>query len=154
MVASSAPRLMQIFQTEHNIVILNEQKSELRVIPLDGRPRLADPIRQWRGDSLGHWEGETLVIQTSNFNGKWTFHGAGREMRLVERLSFLSGNTLHYELTVDDPMSFARQWTLTFPITRTTGPLYENACHEGNYSMPLILRGARVAEADAETRQR
>ena len=152
MEARPPPRLMQIFHTADHVVILNEQKSELRIIPLAGEPRLADTIRQWRGDARGSWNGDTLVIETTNFNGKWTFYGAGRDMQLVERFSFTEANTLHYEFTVNDPASFSRQWTATFPVTRATGPLYENACHEGNYSMPLILRGARAVEAAAATR--
>ena len=147
MEARPPPRLMQIFQTPDYVVILNEQKSEHRIIPLDGGTELTATIRQWRGDARGHWEDDTLVIETRNFNGKWTFYGTGPEMHLVERLSFIEPNTLHYEFTVNDPASFDASWTVMFPITRATGPLYENACHEGNYSMPLILRGARAEEA-------
>ena len=149
MEARPPPRLMQIFQTEGLVAILNEQKSEHRIIPLDGNPPLAGSIRQWRGDGRGSWEGETLVVRTANFNGKWTFYGTGRSMTLVERFTFVDADTLRYEVTVTDPESFAGPWTLMFPITRAQGPLYENACHEGNYSMPLILRGARAEEAKA-----
>ncbi len=152
MEARAAPRLMQIFHTADHVVILNEQNSEMRIVPLAGIPPLADPIRQWRGDARGRWEGDTLVIETTNFNGKWTFYGAGPELSLVERLSFTEANTLQYEFTVIDPASFARRWTAAFPIIRATGPLYETACHEGNYSMPLILRGARAEEAAAAAR--
>ena len=88
-----------------------------------------------------------MVVETTNFNGAWTFYGTGREMTLVERLSLTAADTLHYEFTVHDLASFFGHWTATFPITRAGGPLYENACHEGNYSMPLILRGARAEEA-------
>ena len=150
--ARPAPRLMQIFQTTHTVALLNEQNSELRVVPIDGGPRLVDTIRLWRGDGRGHWDGDTLVVETTNFNGKWTFHGAGRDMTLVERLSFIDVNTLQYEFTVTDAASFTSPWTVQFPILRAAGPLYENACHEGNYSMPLILRGARVEEAAADKR--
>ena len=146
LVAVAPNRLAQIFQTPDHVAILHEQNSDLRMIPLDGRPRLAEPIRQWQGHSRGHWDGDTLVVLTTNFNGQWTFQGAGPNMRLVERFRVADANTLHYEVTVDDPESFASPWTAAFPITRATGPLYENACHEGNQSMPLILSGARAQE--------
>ena len=149
MEARPAPRLAQVFHSPDHVIFLNEQNFELRVIPLTGLPRLADSIRQWRGAARGRWEGDTLVVETTNFNGKWTLHGAGPQLRLVERLSFADADTLQYEFTVHDPASFAAPWTVRFPITRARGPLYEFACHEGNHSMPLILRGARAAEAAA-----
>ena len=149
MEARPAPRLAQVFQTRAHVVFLNEQNFEIRIVPLTGAPRLAAPVRQWRGDGRGRWEGDTLVVETTNFNGKWTLHGAGPGLLLVERLSFLDADTLRYEFTVHDPASFARSWTVQFPITRAAGPLYEFACHEGNYSMPLMLRGARAAETAA-----
>ena len=147
MEARPAPRLAQVFQTPGEVVFLNEQNFERRIIPVTGAPPLAAPIRQWRGEARGRWEGDTLVWETTNFNGKWTFRGAGPDVRLVERLAFSDADTLRYEFTVDDPASFTAPWTVQFPITRATGPLYEFACHEGNYSMPLILRGARAQEA-------
>ena len=149
MEARPAPRLAQVFHSAGHVVFLNEQNFEVRIISLAGRPRLAEPIRQWRGDPRGRWEGDTLVVETTNFNGKWTLHGAGPQLRLVERFSFSDADTLQYEFTVHDPASFAAPWTVQFPITRAAGPLYEFACHEGNHSMPLILRGARAAEAAA-----
>ena len=149
MEARPAPRLFQVFQTADHVVLLNEQNFEIRLVPLTGAPRLPAPIRQWRGEGRGRWEGDTLVIETTNFNGKWTLHGAGPELRLVERLSFADPDTLQYEFTVHDPASFVRPWTVQFPIARATGPLYEFACHEGNYSLPLILSGARAEEAAA-----
>ena len=147
MEARPPPRLAQVFHTPELIVFLNEQNFELRIIPVDGQPPLADAIRQWRGEARGRWEGDTLVVETTNFNGKWTFYGTGPDVRLVERLAFSDPDTLQYEVTIHDPASFAAPWTVQFPITRTPGPLYEFACHEGNYSMPLILRGARALEA-------
>ena len=147
MEARAAPRLAQVFHSPDHVVFLNEQNFERRIIPLTGTPPLPAPIRQWRGEARGRWEGDTLVVETTNFNGKWTLHGAGADLRLVERLSFADPDTLQYEFTVDDPASFVVPWTVQFPITRAAGPLYEFACHEGNHSMPLILRGARAAEA-------
>ena len=149
MEARPAPRLAQVFQTPDEVVFLNEQNYERRFIPLTGVPPLASSIRQWRGEARGRWDGDTLVVETTNFNGKWTIHGAGPDVRLVERLAFSDPDTLEYEFTVHDPASFTASWTVQFPITRATGPLYEFACHEGNHSMPLILRGARAQEAAA-----
>ena len=146
LMATAPNRLAQIFQTPEHVVILHEQNSDVRVIQLDGGPRLAEPIRQWQGNSRGHWDGDTLVVDTVNFNGQWTLNGAGANMRLVERFTVTDTGTLEYEVTVDDAESFAGPWTVSFPITRTTGPIFENACHEGNYSMPLILNGARAEE--------
>ena len=154
LVAAAPNRLAQIFQTPNHVAILHEQNSDLRVIPLGGGSRGAAPIPQWQGHSRGHWDGDTLVVETSNFNGRWTFQGAGPNMRLVERFRVVDANTLRYEFTVDAPESFASPWTAMFRIMRATGPLYENACHEGNYSMPLILSGARAQERAEAARSR
>ena len=151
LIAVAPNRLAQIFQTPDHVIILHEQNWDVRVIRLDDGPRLAEPIRQWQGDSRGHWGGDTLVVETANFNGKWTLSGAGPHMRLVERFNVTDADTLAYEVTVEDAESFAGPWTVSFPITRATGPLFENACHEGNHSMPLILNGARAQERAAET---
>ena len=146
LLAVSPNRLAQIFQTPDHVAILHEQNSDLRIIPLDGRPTPAAPIRQWQGSSRARWEGDTLVVETAGFNGAWTIQGSGPDARYVERFRFADADTLHYEFTADDPDSFAASWTVMFPITRAVGPVFENACHEGNYSMPLILRGARAGE--------
>ena len=146
LMAVSPNRLAQIFQTPDLVAILHEQNSDLRIIPLDGRPPLPAPIRQWQGSSRGRWEGDTLVVETTGFNGAWTIQGAGPNARYVERIRLAGADALHYEFTAHDPESFAAPWTVTFPITRAAGPVFENACHEGNYSMPLILGGARAEE--------
>ena len=146
LLAVSPNRLAQIFQTRDYVAILHEQNSDLRIVPLDGRPQPAARIRQWQGSSRGRWEGDTLVIETAGFNGAWTIQGTGPNARYVERVRFSDADTLHYEFTADDSESFAGPWTVTFPITRAGGPVFENACHEGNYSMPLILRGARAGD--------
>ena len=146
LIAVAPNRLAQIFQTPDHVIILHEQNWDVRVIRLDGGQRLAEPIRQWQGDSRGRWDGDTLVGETANFNGKWTLSGAGAHMRLVERFNVMDSDTLAYEVTVEDAESFAGPWTVAFPITRAIGPLFENACHEGNHSMPLILNGARAEE--------
>ncbi len=152
MMAAAPARLAQIFQTPDHVAILHEQKSELRIILLGGRPAPAEMVRQWQGHSRGHWDGETLVVEITGFNGRWTLQGAGPDVRFVERFSVDDGDTLRYEVTVDDPASFAGPWTVQFPLTRAVGPVYENACHEGNRSMPLILRGARAADAATTSR--
>ena len=146
LLAVSPNRLAQIFQTPDYVAILHEQNSDLRIIPLDGRPTLPAPIRQWQGTSRGRWEGDTLVVETAGFNGAWTLQGTGPDARYVERIRLAGPDTLRYEFTAHDPDSFAGPWTVMFPITRAVGPVFENACHEGNYSMPLILRGARAQE--------
>ncbi len=149
LMAAAPTRLAQIFQTPDHVAILHEQKSELRIIPLDGSPAPAESNRQWQGHSRGRWDGDTLVVEVTGFNGQWTLQGAGPDARFVERFSVTDGDTLRYEVTVDDPASFAGRWTVQFPLTRAVGPLYENACHEGNRSMPLILSGARAEDAAA-----
>ena len=154
LIAVAPNRLAQIFQTPDHVIILHEQNWDVRVIRLDGGQRLAEPIRQWQGDSRGHWDGDTLVVDTANFNGKWTLSGAGAHMRLVERFTVTDADTLAYEVTVEDAESFAGPWTVAFPITRAIGPLFENACHEGNHSMPLILNGARAEERAQEATSR
>ena len=141
---------MQLIQTKHPIVMVNEMIHRARIIRLDSEHHTRQ--LKWSGDSIAHWEGDTLVVETANFNGQWTLSGTGANMRLVERLTVTDTGTLAYEVTVEDAESFASPWTVSFPITRATGPLYENACHEGNHSMPLILRGARAVERAAEAR--
>ncbi len=135
-----------IFQTREYVAILTERMHEVRIIPLDQRPPLDPSIRQWLGDSQGWWEGQTLVVETTNFNNKRLFRGATEQLRLVERFTRLDANTVSYQLTVTDPATFARPWTLENALRKADGPLYEFACHEGNYSMVGILAGARAEE--------
>ena len=136
---------IQIVQNADDVVIQDEE-GELRLIPLSQQPRLPEPIRQWIGSPRGHWEGDTLVVESTNFNEKWSFFGTGAHMRLVERFTRTASGTLDYEFTVDDRESFASKWTASFPFTHDPGPIYEMACHEGNRSMALILNGARTQE--------
>ena len=152
LMAVAPPRLAQIFQTPEYLAILHEMNSDVRIIPIDpvGRAgHIAAGIRQWQGDSRGRWEGDTLVVEVVNFNGAWTLAGEGRNVRYAERFRIADANTLEYEFTAYDTESFAGPWTVAFPIPRAEGPLFENACHEGNHSMPLILSGARAAEPAA-----
>ncbi len=145
LLAVAPPRLLQLFQNEDHLIILHEQKSDIRIIPIDGPAAPADAVRLWSGRSRGRWEGDTLVVETSHLNGAWTVNGTSANMRVEERFA-RTVDGIDFAFTITDPESFAAPWSVEFPITPGTGPLFENACHEGNYSMPLILRGARVEE--------
>lgn len=136
----------QIVQTEGHVAILTEMMHEVRIIPLDGRPHVGAGIRQWLGDSRGRWEGQTLVVETTNFNDKRLFRGATKHLRLVERFTRLDADTITYQLTVTDPATFATPWTLESALRKADGLLYEVACHEGNYGLAGILSGARAEE--------
>ena len=140
---------LQVFQTPDHVVLITEMVHTVRVVPLDGRLSLPGHVRQWSGDSRGRWEGDTLVIETSHFNDQRRWRGTTRNMTLVERLTRVDADTLAYEYTVDDPETWTRPWTASIPMRRSDEPLYEYACHEGNYSMPGILGGHRADEAAA-----
>jgi len=137
---------LQIVQTPKNVLIFHEMIHDARVIPMDGRPHLPAGIAQWTGDSRGRWEGDTLVVDTTNFTDKTKFAGSGTGLHVVERFTRTDPKTLKYEFTVEDPASFAQAWTARIWMTRTEDRIYEYACHEGNYSMVGILRGARAEE--------
>jgi hypothetical protein len=137
---------MQIVQGLGYVVILNEMIHDARVIPLDGRPHTDPSIRGWLGDSRGHWEGNTLVVDTTNFIGEYSFRGSDANMHLTERFTLVSPEVFEYEFTVDDPTAFTKPWTARIPYNKTTERVYEYACHEGNYAMTDILAGARAAE--------
>jgi len=136
----------QILQIPGYVVIFIEMIHDVRIIPLDGRPHLPQHIRQWLGDSRGRWEGNTLVVDTTNFTDKTHFRGADRNLHLIERFTRSGPNTILYEFTVDDPTAFTHSWTAQALLTKTAGPIYEYACHEGNYSMFNVLKGARSQE--------
>ena len=153
---------MQLFQTPDLVVIYTEMVHTPRMVPLDGRAPLDPSIRLWSGDSRGRWEGNTLVVETANFNEKrqWiplTSGGSGvtstENMALVERFTRLDDDTLEYTFTVTDPDTWASDWTATMPMLRTEFPLFEYACHEGNYSMEGILSGHRADERRAAEQQ-
>jgi hypothetical protein len=137
---------VQIVQTAGQVVVLTEMVHDARIIPVDGRPRLTPQIRQYRGDSRGRWEGRTLVIETTNFLRETSFRGSSANLHLTERLTRLDADTLLYEFTVEDPKTWTRPWTAAIPMTKVSGPVYEYACHEGNYAMANILSGARAEE--------
>jgi hypothetical protein len=140
----------QIVQAPGYVVIVVEMIHEARMIPLDGRPHLPQNVRKWLGDSRGHWEGNTLVVETTNFNGKSRFRGADENMHLIERFTRVAPDTIMYEFTVDDPTAFTRKWTAQIPMKKTEGPIYEYACHEGNYALTGVLAGARADEKTAK----
>ena len=137
---------VQIFQTADHLALLTEMVHTVRVVPLDGRPALDDRVRQWSGESRGHWEGETLVVETGNFDAKRGWRGSTSEMRLVERFTRVDADTLEYEFTVTDPDTWVAPWTVNLPMRRNELPLFEYACHEGNYAMDAMLGGARADE--------
>ena len=138
---------VQLFQSPGYVVVFTEMVHDARIIPLDGRPHLS--IRQWRGDSRGHWEGDTLVVETNNFKRETSLPGSSANTHLIERFTRTDPDTLLYEFTVDDPTTWTRPWTAQVPMSRSDLPIYEFACHEGNYAMPGILAGARADEKAA-----
>jgi hypothetical protein len=140
----------QILQTPGYVVILHEMIHDARIIPLDGRPHVAQNIRQWFGDSRGRWEGATLVVDTTNFTDKVGFRGSSKESRLIERFTRTDAGTVRYEFTIDDPATFTKKWTVAIPMAKTDDQIYEYACHEGNYGMVNLLSGARVQEKAAQ----
>ena len=143
---------VQLTQTEDYVVLLNEMVHSSRVVPLDGRPHLPEGVRQWMGDSRGHWEGDTLVVETTNFLRETSFRAGltTSALQLTERFTRVSEGTLNYEVTVEDPNAWARPWTYRIPMVQSEYPLFEYACHEGNYGLYNILAGARRQEATAE----
>ncbi len=130
-----------ILQTPGYVVIQNEMVHNARIIPLDGSPH--GSLRQWVGDSRGHWEGATLVVETTNFRGETAARGSSRDTHLVERFTRVDPDTVMYEFTFTDENHFTRPWTVLMPMRRTDGPLFEYACHEGNIGMHGIMAGAR-----------
>ncbi len=139
----------QILQTPTHVVILHEMIHDARIIPLDGRPHIGQNVRQWFGDSRGRWEGDTLVVETTNFTDKWSFRGSTEKLRLIERFTRIDNGTVKYEFTIDDPATFTSKWTAAIPMAGTDELIYEYACHEGNYGMVNLLSGARVQEKAA-----
>jgi hypothetical protein len=137
---------VQILVFPDVVVIHNEMIHDARIVPLDGQPHVAPSIRQWLGDSRGRWEGGTLVVETTNFTDKVSVRGSDANMRLVERFSRADAQTLDYEFAVDDPTAFSAPWTVRLPMRRTDDRIFEYACHEGNYALPDILRGARAVD--------
>ena len=139
----------QIVETPQAVLIFSEMIHEPRIVAMDRREHLPASIRQWKGDSIGHWEGDTLVVDTTNFSDQTNFRGASENMHLVERFTRVDRDTLMYKFTVEDPTSFTRAWTAEIESTKSDGPILEYACHEGNYSMTNLLSAARAEERKA-----
>ena len=149
---------LQIVQTRDTVVIIHEMIHDVRIIPVDSRPHVGRQVRSLAGDSRGRWEGDTLVVDTTNFTDKTSFRGAPRNTRqdiftseslhVVERFALAGPDQIHYQFSVEDPATWTRSWSGEVPIRRFDGPLYEYACHEGNYSLRHILMNARAQERD------
>jgi hypothetical protein len=136
----------QIVQAPGYVTILVEVNHDMRIIPLNGRPHLPPNVRQWMGDSRGHWEGNTLVVDTTNFTNSAKFRGGDENLHLTERFTRTGPDILLYEFTVNDPTAFMKPWKGEVPMIASQGPLFEHACHEGNYGLAGILSGARAEE--------
>ena len=134
----------QIVQTPSYVMIMSEMIHEARIIPTDGRPH--SKIRQWHGSSRGRWEGDTLVVETINFTDKTNFRGAGENLKLVERFSRTDADTLTYRVTIEDPTTFTKPWTVQMPMMKSAEDVYEYACHEGNHGLEGILKGSRLQD--------
>src|SRR5688572_26151469 len=137
---------LQIVQAPQNFVVMPEMMPVARVVPLDGRPKVGAAIRAYRGDSRGRWEGDTMVIETTNYSDKTAWRGASENLKVTERFTMVNKDTIRYEFTVEDPSTWSQAWGGDYEMTRIVGPLFEYACHEGNYGIGIILRGARLAE--------
>jgi hypothetical protein len=159
LVGTSGPPMMppvynanlQIVQTSYYLLIVNEMIHDVRIVRMAAE-HTASKLRHWLGDSIGRWDGDTLVVETNNFTNKTRFSGSGEDLRVIERFTHTSPDMIRYEFTIDDTSSFTRAWSGMLWMTRTDTPMYEYACHEGNYGMIGILRGARAAEAQGEKR--
>jgi hypothetical protein len=143
---------VQIFQNRDHVVLMTEMIHDARIVPLDGRPHVDDDLRLWSGDSRGYWDGDTLVVQTRNFNNltqSFSVFGNSHDKLLTERFTRRDAYTLDYEFTVEDPATFTDKIVARIPMAKVDGLMYEYACHEGNYGMTNILRGARMEEQRA-----
>jgi len=147
MVPSAYNNNIQLFQTADYVVILNEMVHNARIVPLDGRSH--GTIRQWAGDSRGRWDNNTLVVDTTDFRQETSLNGSGPSMHLIERFTRVDADTLNYEVITENPEIWTSPWTMQVPMRKNLDDIYEYACHEGNYSMATILRGARLEELAA-----
>jgi len=140
---------LQIVQGPGQFVVMQEIIHNARVIPTEGRPKLGQAIRNYRGESRGRWEGDTLVVETTNFTEATQFRGSSAALKVTERFTMINRDSIQYRFTVEDPTTWATSWSAEIPMVRTEDPIYEYACHEGNYGLPNILRAQRVADAAA-----
>ena len=141
--------LHQIVQTPDSVMILTEMVHDVRVVRMNSKEHLPKNIQLWLGDSIGHWEGDTLVVDTTNFTNKTRFRGSSENLHVVERFARIDAHTLLYRFTVDDPTTWTKSWTGEYTWPATKEHIYEYACHEGNYALPDILHGARIREQEA-----
>ena len=139
----------QIVQVPGYVMILVEMIHDVRIVPLDGRPHLPSNVRQWTGSYAGHWEGETLVVESTNFTDKTAYQGSSQNMKLIERFTRVADDTILYQFTVDDPATWPKPWSAELPMKKTIGQLFEHACHEGNYGLYNTLAGARAEDKKA-----
>jgi len=149
MLAAGYNSNLQIVQGPGYVAILQEMIHDVRIIPTDGRPHISSSIRQLMGDSRGHWEGDTLVVDTTNFTDRGTFRGSSERMHVSERFTRTDADTILYQFTVDDPGTWSKPWSGEQPMARISGPLFEYACSEGNYGLPNILSAVRAEEKKA-----
>ena len=145
---------VQLLQTQNHVVIFTEMIHDARIVPLDERPALPEEIRLWMGNSRARWDGDTLVVETTNFTDKiqqrtGTVSGGDHNLSVVERFTRVDADTIDYEVTVTDPTVWTSPWTAVMPMTVLEGTLFEYACHEGNYFLPNALRGSRAEEVAA-----
>ena len=153
-ISYGSPRLLagydsyyQIVQSRNSVAIESEQIHDVRIIPLDGSPHPPAAVQNWLGDSRGHWEGDTLVVDTTNYKPN-AFMGATDKLHTTERFTRTSEGVIEYAITIDDPATWTKPWSLMIPLRRTSEMMYEYACHEGNIAMTGMLKGARQQEAD------
>ena len=149
MLPSAYNNNLLVLQTPDYVVILNEMIHSTRIVPLGGQPHLASEFRHWVGDARGHWDGDTLVVETTNFSDETIFLDSSTQLHLVERFRRTDNNTLLYEFTLDDPAIWTAPWTAAVPMRRSEQPMFEYACHEGNYGMEGMLAGTRAEERRA-----
>ena len=142
--------LKVIVQTRDWVMIYNEMVHDTRIIHIGG-DHVPSQIRQWMGSSVGTWDGDTLMVETTNFSDKTRFRGSGVDLKVTERFTLATDKTILYQFTIEDPSTWDRAWTGEYPWNPSQEPIYEYACHEGNYALGTVLRGARLAEADAAT---
>jgi hypothetical protein len=140
---------LQIVQGKGYVAILHEMNHSVRIIPTDGHPHVSADVHEWRGDSRGHWEGNTLVVDTTNFTARNPFRGSGDKLHVVERFTLMDKDTIRYQFTVEDPETWDKPWSGETAWSKTEGPIYEFACHEGNHDVRNFLNVARAAERDA-----
>jgi hypothetical protein len=145
---------VRIVQAPGTFTIQHEMMPVARIVPLDGRPKLSPVLRAYRGEPRGRWDGDTMVIETTNYSEKTAWRNSSENLKVIERLTMTGPATIRYAFTVEDPSTWTRPWSGDYEMTRIDGPLIEYACHEGNYQLPSILKGARLAEERAQKQAR